>query len=100
MSRHYSDPEREEETYALPDIEVFYVDDLGRVDGEPFVLPHGPGDEAEGLAEEGYYYWYCFPGCMPDSEPIGPFLSVEDAIKDARESAGEYGVDDDDIEED
>jgi hypothetical protein len=21
----------------------------------------------------GWFYWYCFPGCMPDSDPIGPY---------------------------
>ncbi len=27
----------------------------------------------------GYYYWFCFPGCLPESEPIGPYDSEEEA---------------------
>lgn len=23
----------------------------------------------------GWFYWYCLPGCLPDSEPFGPFSS-------------------------
>jgi hypothetical protein len=32
---------------------------------------------------EGYYWWACWPGCMPDGEPSGPFKSEELAIADA-----------------
>lgn len=32
---------------------------------------------------EGYYYWYCFPGCMPEGDPIGPFGSRDEAYIDA-----------------
>lgn len=84
MSQHYSDPEREDDTYALPDIETFEIDGKGYRNGEPFVLPHEPGDAAMGLAEPGWYYWYCFPGCMPDSDPTGPFDTEEEALEDAR----------------
>ena len=77
MSQHYSDPSRAEETYALPDVETFYrtveenkadgwVDD----DGEPY--------------EAGWYWWSCFPGCMPDSDPFGPFDTEEEAVADAQ----------------
>ena len=27
----------------------------------------------------GWYYWYCLPGCLPDIEPIGPYLSKQGA---------------------
>jgi hypothetical protein len=70
----YSDQSRESETYSLPDLEVFYVsetDGLCNEDGE--------------LLEAGWYYWYCFPGCLPDSEPIGPFESEREALVTARE---------------
>lgn len=32
----------------------------------------------------GWYWWACFPGCLPDGEPNGPFGSAEEAMKDAR----------------
>lgn len=35
---------------------------------------------------EGWYYWFCFPGCLPDSEPFGPFKTHEAAEADARET--------------
>lgn len=34
---------------------------------------------------EGFYWWSCFPGCIPDSDPIGPFETEEDAVKDAQQ---------------
>lgn len=36
--------------------------------------------------DEGFYWWPCFPGCMPDGEAIGPFNTAEEAIADAREA--------------
>lgn len=36
--------------------------------------------------DPGWYWWPCFPGCMPDSDAIGPFKSEEDAIADALQS--------------
>jgi len=33
----------------------------------------------------GYYWQPCFPSCLPDSDPIGPFTTESDAISDARE---------------
>jgi len=35
--------------------------------------------------EPGWYFWFCFPGCMPDSDPEGPFVSSEEALKAARD---------------
>jgi hypothetical protein len=74
----YSDPSRETEPYALPDIEIFWV---------------GPGcayrNEEGELLPEGYYWWSCFPGCLPDGDPIGPFETEEEALHDAQ---SDYGV--------
>lgn len=28
----------------------------------------------------GWYYWYCVPGCLPDSEPFGGYLSQQAAV--------------------
>ena len=70
MTQHYSDPSREHETYSLPDIEVFYSD--------------GIGDHGDEKLEPGWYWWACFPGCLPDSNPNGPFKTEEEALEDAR----------------
>jgi hypothetical protein len=79
MTQAYSNPEREDDPYSLPDIEVFYND------------PHpGPGfpcdlrDENGALMPEGWYWWSCFPGCLPDSDPIGPYASEAEALEDAK----------------
>jgi hypothetical protein len=37
----------------------------------------------------GWYYWYVQPGCLPDTDPIGP----HDSARDARRAAGEEVLD-------
>ncbi len=66
MRQVYSNPSRESDPYALPDVEVFYQD-------------HGHDETGAPMLGEGWYYWYSFPGCLPDSDPIGPFESAEAA---------------------
>ncbi len=77
MSYFHSDPTRESDPYALPDLEVFYAR-KGELPSET------EGDEP---SEAGFYYWACFPGCMPDSDPIGPYDTEAEALDDAREVA-------------
>jgi hypothetical protein len=36
------------------------------------------------ITEPGWYWWACYPGCLPDGEAIGPFDTEADAIADAR----------------
>ena len=67
MSQEYSDESRIDEPYALPDVEVWEAKDYPYMD-----------------LETGFYYWFCFPGCLPDSEPMGPFETHEEALSDAR----------------
>jgi hypothetical protein len=76
MAQYYSDPSRETDPHSLPDLEVFYAceDELSVGDGS---------DDRNYPA--GWYWWACFPGCMPDSDPMGPFDSLESALADARE---------------
>jgi hypothetical protein len=33
----------------------------------------------------GWYWQACFPGCLPDGEPSGPFETEAEALADARE---------------
>lgn len=35
--------------------------------------------------EPGWYWWPCFPGCIPDGDPMGPFASEKDALFDVKE---------------
>ena len=90
MSRQYSDPTRESDLCALPDVEVFYVEahefDPGWSGGDTWLaeLWRENDNSSDGLP--GWYYWACFPGCLPDSDPIGPFASEDAAIEDMREN--------------
>ena len=69
MPQHYSNPSRATDAYALPDVETFYLNyQMTSEDGEQ--LPYG------------WYYWFCFPGCMPDGEPVGPFETEAAAVAD------------------
>jgi hypothetical protein len=72
MAQAYSNPERENDDYALPDVEVFYLSK-----NDP--MAH------ESLLEPGWYWWLCFPGCLPDSDPFGPFKTEAEALEDAQD---------------
>jgi hypothetical protein len=69
MSQAYSNPDREDDPYALPDVEVFYADNITNEEGKPL--------------EAGWYWWACFPGCLPDGDPSGPFATEAEALADA-----------------
>ena len=32
----------------------------------------------------GWHWWACFPGCIPDGDPCGPFDTEQEAIADAQ----------------
>jgi len=88
--RLYSDPEREHETHALPDVEVFRMtaSDFINSDEGSWMHERMSDDlDADADALAGFYYWYCFPGCMPEGDPIGPFRLQEQAIEDMRDNA-------------
>jgi hypothetical protein len=103
MSQHYSDPSRESDPHALPDLEVFQmtaeeVVTSGQYEDEIFELckrhefrfagfnSRDRQRALDALIEEqgingGWFYWYCFPGCLPDSEAIGPFATRQEALE-------------------
>ena len=81
MSQIYTDETREEEPYALPNAEVFYVSQM-EVNYNLQNIDHA--DEYT-ITEAGWYWWSCFPGCLPDSDAIGPFETEQEAINDARD---------------
>ena len=71
MSYEYLQPRSANNPYVLPSLEVFYID-ANRADEEDI--------------SEGWYWWACFPECLPDSEAFGPFGTYNAALKDARDS--------------
>jgi hypothetical protein len=38
----------------------------------------------------GWYYWWCLPGCLPDSDPNGPFANEQDCLDEARREVEEF----------
>lgn len=88
MGYHYSDPERENDPHALPDVETFYVTASEIITAESDsvwyeMMSNDRNADADSLA--GYYYWLCFPNCLPDGDPVGPFSSESAALAAARE---------------
>lgn len=110
----YSDPKRASDPYALPDVEVFEltaaevaVMDEDRVHEymkrREFRLAAMNSRDRErmidAMIEEegitgGWFWQACFPGCLPDGAPMGPFATKAEALADARE-----GMDVDDEED-
>ncbi len=88
---HYSNPDRENDPYTLPDIEIFKVASVSEAaemfgferDVDTWVAVE---DRIEVFPHEylGFYWRPCFPGCLPDGDPIGPFPTWRDALDDAR----------------
>jgi hypothetical protein len=54
--------------------EVFRLDEIEICNGEG------------GDLSPGWYWQACFPGCLPDGEPVGPFETEKDAIESAQEA--------------
>lgn len=101
MAQHYSDPARETETFALPDVETFQarygdcpfctstvIDDSS---GQFHCNECRDGHKGQGIVPDeiktGWFYWFCFPGCLPDSEPMGPYETEAEALADAQEQS-------------
>lgn len=106
MTQAYSNPDREDDPHALPDIEVFQLtaeeacelldEDTILEYRKDFPLAGFNGRDRQAMLDAiiegegikgGWFYHYCFPGCLPDSDPFGPFDTYEAALKDAQESA-------------
>lgn len=78
----YSDPSRENDPHALPDLDVFFMSARNIA----AVFEDNGGHETE-YTEPGWYYCYALPGCLPDSEAFGPFATEAEALADARDNA-------------
>ncbi len=87
MAYHYTDESRASDPHALPDVEIFHSTcypaqrENGKDDDDP--RPRfGKGFEKPN--ETGFYYAYGFPGCLWDSDPVGPFTTEAAALETAR----------------
>lgn len=117
MSQQYSNPKRASDPYALPDVEVWrdritvikcrcgdyevHEESITVLSADEDV--HCPScdklvsrQDVEFTGRQGWFWWSCLPGCLPDSSPFGPFESEQEALTDAQANA----VDDDSDEGD
>jgi hypothetical protein len=90
MAQHYSDPRRESMPHALPNVETFHVSPHASVSC-PLCAEAAVSVKVHKTAHVGWYWQSCFPGCLPDSDPCGPFDTEAEALADARESIEDDG---------
>lgn len=103
----YTDPTRESDTYALPDACVYELtarevaeamDDetiryMRRREFQLAAMSSRVRDAMfDAMIEDngitgGWFFDYCFPGCLPDSPAFGPYESRDAAIAAARDMA-------------
>ena len=112
MSYYYTDQSREQDPHALPDVEVFEAcaldcENCGEATVQYPITRTGyldcPHCAEIGITDNPrWFYAFGFPGCLWDSDPVGPFETEAEALKAARESAGfcEHGIADDEVCED
>lgn len=96
MTQVYSDPRRESDVDALPDLEVWEVSKARARANELRHREHADREcpTTECIENEAGWYWQaCVPGCLPDGDPVGPFATEAEALADARD-----GLDDDNEE--
>lgn len=107
MPQVYSNPERANDTYASPDVEVFELNaaEVAELDEDTiaeylrryeFRLANMSGHvwqkmldtivEEQGI-KGGWFYWYCFPGCLPEGDPVGPYETYDEALQAVRDDA-------------
>lgn len=82
MAQFYLEEDRKDDAWSLPNLEVFQMtkDDIVGLGKESYYY-----DEIDDeYLDAGFYYWFCFPGCLPEGEPSGPYKTEDEALKDAR----------------
>lgn len=72
---------QDEDGNEFGSFEVFHFDGKRVAEGDCWA------DDEGNTLPAGYYWWACFPGCLPDSEfPNGPFETESAAVADARDN--------------
>jgi hypothetical protein len=106
MAYHYSHPRRESDPHALPDLEVWrdriaeVTCDCGTYDvpmEQAREMTHCPSceeeidaDAIEYTQKEAWFYWFCFPGCLPEGSVNGPYATEDAALAAARDGVDDY----------
>lgn len=107
MAQHYSDPSRETDKWSLPDVETFQLTarEVAERDEDmvheymkrrEFRLASMNSRDREAMFDAmieeegitgGWFFWFCFPGCMPESDASGPYETQGEALQAARDMA-------------
>lgn len=117
MAYYYTDPRRESDPHALPDVEVWQGDiyevtchrckrDTDESSNPACIECHDDATEIDITDEieveesqgfdciavrtdrQGWFYAFGLPGCLYDSDISGPYATEADALDNAREQAG------------
>lgn len=70
---------------AYGSFQTFYADQGDCADLAKAEIAAGVPAEDRITYQPGWYWWACFPGCLPDGEPMGPFESEQAAIEAANQ---------------
>jgi hypothetical protein len=63
--------------------------DVDWINGRAIEVFHADAELAHAFGgSPGWYWWSCYPGCLPDGDAFGPFLTSYRALKDALSSFG------------
>lgn len=65
---------KDEDGESFGSFEVFYLNE------------REAQEQTGGACGAGWYWWACFPGCMPDGEAMGPFNTEKEAIENANDN--------------
>lgn len=105
----YSDTTKENDLHAIPDCEVFELNahEVAEMD-EDLIRQYSRKHEyrlatmnnrtreamLDAIVENegitgGYFFQFCFPGCLPESSPFGPYPTRQAAIEAARDMAND-----------
>lgn len=80
---------------AIHNCEVFHVSGAEARSNRAEAKKYGGKywrDENQAAIYAGWYFWQCFPGCLPEGAPMGPYSSYSAALA-AAEDMGFLGSD-------
>lgn len=101
MGWHYINPKDADKPRTIPEIEVWadlpmtvHCRRCGESEGPEGVVNAEDDPRCQECGKRAkvkaidtthrFYYWYCVPGCLPDSDAFGPYETEKEALDAAR----------------
>lgn len=104
----YTDPTRQADSYSLPDARVYQLTAREVVEQDvelireymrryEYRLAGFSSRVSDAMLDKivdqegitgGWFFDFCVPGCLPDSQPFGPYATHDEAISAARDMVG------------